>query len=243
MPCRGLAAGALALLAATVSCVAGEGDDEGTVQAPDERPLDLTIDKLDIAHGALRMSATMSEGSADVSLLVGEACGYAEIGRGMANRSTFVWALAEDEVALALKCDLVVRARVVTETGRVVKSAPLSVSSIVGSSGADEGPQLQGTSSSAQGIVLAFGSGELAISQLDFARAVVLQRPFIFEGASFPASISVGGVELQVEPDVVAPDPEPSEQEPTGTEPTEPGEPSKPNSIEEPEIGGGRPQD
>jgi|SRR5580658_1817182 hypothetical protein len=225
MRCRGLAAGALAHLAATVSCMAGEGGDEATVEAPKEPPLDLTIDKLDIAHGALRMSATMREGSADVSLLVGEACGSAEIGRGMANRSTFVWALAEDELALAIKCDLVVRARVLTETGMVVKAASLFVSPIVGSSGADEGPQLQATSSSAEGITLAFGSGELAISQLDFARAVVLQRPFLFEGASFPASLSVGGVELQVEQDVGAPGPEPSEQEPTGGEATGPGEP------------------
>src|SRR5579862_5644446 len=129
---RGLAAGALALLAATVSCVAGEGDEEATVAAPEELALDLIIDKLDIAHGALRMSATMNEGSADVWLSVGEACGSAEIGRGMANRSSFVWALAADEVALAMKCDLVVRARVVTETGMVVKAASLSVSPIVG---------------------------------------------------------------------------------------------------------------
>jgi hypothetical protein len=222
MLCRGLAAGALALLAATVGCVAGEGDDEATVEAPEELPLDLTIDKLDIAHGALRLSATMSEGSADVSLLLGEACGSAEVGRGMANRSTFVWALAEDEVALAMKCDLVVRARVVTETGMLVKAASLSVLPLVGSSSDDEGPQLQGTSSSTEGITLAFGSGELAISHSDFAHAIVLQRPLVFEGASFPTSLSVGGVELQIEPDVVAPDPEPSEPEPMPPEPSEP---------------------
>jgi hypothetical protein len=70
---------------------------------------------------------------------------------------------------------------------------------------------------------LAFGSGELAISHSDFAHAVVLQRPLVFEGASFPTSLSVGGVELQVEPDVAAPDPEPSEPEPMPPElePTE----------------------
>jgi hypothetical protein len=121
-----------------------------------------------------------------------------------------------------MKCDLVVRARVVTETGTVVKAASLSVLPLVGSSSADEGPQLQGTSSSTEGITLAFGSGELAISHSDFARAVVLQRPLVFEGASFPTSLSVGGVELQVEHSIVAPDPEPSDPEPTQPEPSDP---------------------
>jgi hypothetical protein len=219
---RSLPAGALALLAATVSCTTGEGDDEATVETSPEVPLDLTVDQVDIAHGSLRLSATMREGSADVSVTVGKACSSTEVGRGMANRSTFVWALGEDEVALAMKCDLVVRARVREETGVVVKSASLSVSPLVASSDTDEGPQLQGTSSSENGVILAFGSGELSVSQVDFARSVVMRRPLAFEGASFDTSVSVAGVELEAEADKTA-EPETAEApeaERSGPEPS-----------------------
>ncbi len=223
---RGLTAGALALLASTVSCIAGEGDDEATVEPPAEVPLDLTVDQVDIAHGALRLRATMREGSADVSVSVGKACGSTEVGRGMANRSTFVWALAEDELALAMKCDLVVRARVLDETGVVVKSASLSVSPLVASSG-DEGPELQGTASSEEGVSLAFGSGALSISRADFARSVLMRRPIVFEGASFDTSISVAGVDLEADPVEVVP----SETVP-GTVTASDSETSEPETVE-----------
>lgn len=235
MGSRGLTAGALALLAATVGCMTGEGDDEATVETSPEVPLDLTVDQLDIAHGSLRLSATMREGSADVSVTVGKACGSTEIGRGMANRSTFVWALAEDEVALAMKCDLVVRARVLDETGVVVKSVSLSVSPVVAVSGTDQGAELQGTSTSEEGVTLAFGSGELSVSQADFARSVVMQRPIVFGGASFDTSVSIAAVELGAEPAEVAPgEPMPgvvsaSDSEPEMAEPeTEEPEPTDP---------------
>jgi hypothetical protein len=228
---RGLAAGALALLVATMSCVAGQGDDESTDEAPAEVPLDLTIDRIEVAHGQLRLSATMGEGSADVSLLVGDACGSTEVGRGMATRSTFVWALAEDELAMAIKCDLVVQARVVTENGVIVKSLSLAVLPEVVSSAADEGLSLQATTTSENGVALPFGSGSHAVSQLDFARAVIMQRPLVVEGASFDTSVAVGGIGLEVERgvgtpgppesdpeacDLAAPDLEPAHPEPSG---------------------------
>jgi hypothetical protein len=221
MQSRVLFAGALALLAATVSCVAGGNDDEATDDSLPDIPLDLIIDRVDIAHGALRLSARMREGSADVSVLAGEACGSGDIGRGVSTRSTLVWFLAEDEIAKALKCGLVVHARVVAEKGvRVVKSVFLSVSPDVASSGAEEGPQVEGTVSSTADVRVAFASGELTLSHLDFARSMLSRSPVVFGRSSFDTSLSVAGVELEVEP-TEPPSPEVEAPEIESTEPVE----------------------
>jgi hypothetical protein len=72
------------------------------------------------------------------------------------------------------------------------------------------------------GVILAFGSGELSVSQVDFARSVVMRRPLVFEGASFDTSVSVAGVELEAEADKTA-EPETAEAqeaERSGPEPS-----------------------
>jgi len=171
----------------------------------------------------------MTDGSADVSVSLGNGCAPREIGRGMATRATLVWALAESEVAQALWCDLVVRARLLTETGVVLKVASVTVMPEVGSSAADEGPQLQGTSCMPSHVRVGFTSvprwarlsagdslvesmsepvdpqddgvsTEFLVSHLDFARAVLTQKPLVLSGARFDTSLSVGGVELEAEP-------------------------------------------
>jgi hypothetical protein len=67
------------------------------------------------------------------------------------------------------------------------------------------------------------GSSEVHLSHLDFARAVLTRRPIVIGGTALTTSLSVGGVELEVEPS----DPEPTE--PTEGEPGEPSEPDETN--------------
>jgi|HubBroStandDraft_1064217.scaffolds.fasta_scaffold141585_1 hypothetical protein len=207
---RGLTVAALGLFAATMGCAAGGIDEDSTAEPAADEPLDLTIDRVDVAHGALRLSASMIDGSADVSLSAGPPCGGGELGRGMATRSGFVWALAEDELALALTCDLVVHARVTTAAGLLVKSISLPVAAGVASSSTDETAELQ------------VGSSEFHPSHLDLARSVLARRPIMVGGTPFTTSLSIGGVELEVEP--------------SDTEPTEPmegelGQPSEPDET------------
>jgi hypothetical protein len=78
-----------------------------------------------------------------------------------------------------------VRARVQMETRYVTKTASLSVTADISASvaeGSDEGPQLQGISSSS------------------LARSVLARRPLVLNGASIETSLSVGGTVLEVEP-------------------------------------------
>jgi hypothetical protein len=219
---RGLTVAALALFVATMGCAAGDIDEDATAEPPADEPLDLTIDRVDIAHGALRLSASVIDGSADVSLSAGRPCQSGELGRGMATRSGFVWALAEDELALALTCDLVVRARVMTAAGPLVKSMSLPFAASVASSSTDDpaDPVAMATGEELNVIV---GSSEVHLSHLDFARAVLTRRPIVIGGTALTTSLSVGGVELEVEPS----DPEPTE--PTEGEPGEPSEPDETN--------------
>jgi hypothetical protein len=136
------------------------GDEEDATGSPEVSPLDLTVDRVELVHGAVRLSATMVDGSADVSVLLGDACDRREVGRGMATRSNLVWAFAESEIAEGLACDLVVVARVHTPAEVVVKELSLAVSPIVtaaeGAGAADDGPQLGNASCAAEGIQFSF---------------------------------------------------------------------------------------
>jgi hypothetical protein len=151
----------LLLAAAAAGCTAPSGDED----EPDPEeilPLDLAVDRVDISHGALRLSATMVDGSADVSVRLGDACPGREVGRGMATLSTLVWALDESELADALACHLVVRARVRTPTGHVTKEAPLLVMPdvVAGEESAEQEtpPDEVSTGSSLSGVTIVFTS-------------------------------------------------------------------------------------
>jgi hypothetical protein len=174
------------LLAATVSCASRTDEGSDSAGEPEEEvPLDLTVDRVDIVHGVLRMSATMVEGSADVRMMRGGACERREIGGGISTRSRLIWALDERELTEALDCGLIVRARVQVERRYVTKTASLSVTADIAASvteGSEEAPQLP------------------AISSSSLARSVLARRPLVLNGASIETSLSVGGTVLEVEP-------------------------------------------
>ncbi|MDB4934818.1 MAG: hypothetical protein JWP87_1790 [Labilithrix sp.] len=132
---------ALALALATASCAAPTNNEQVAVPAPPveiDEPLSLSVDALDIRHGSLRIEASMADGSADVSMWLGDSCEKREVGRGIATRSGFAWSLARDEVARAIECNLVVRVRAVDDEGhRVRRTAELSVSVALQSDTAD----------------------------------------------------------------------------------------------------------
>ena len=122
---------ALAICLATSACAAPTNDhSDGPTPAPEiEEALALTVDDLDVRHGSLRIEATMLDGSADVSMWLGPSCESREVGRGIATRSGFAWSLSSDDVARAIRCNLVVRAHGIDDDGnRVVKVASLDVS-------------------------------------------------------------------------------------------------------------------
>lgn len=96
-----------------------------------EEDLDLEVNRVEATRGALRMTATMREGSPDVSVQLGEGegCEEAEVGRGLATRVKIVWTFTSDEFARAMQCGLVVRARNVQDgRTRVHKKSTLGVS-------------------------------------------------------------------------------------------------------------------
>jgi hypothetical protein len=173
---RGLAA---VLCAAMLGCASRAGhspEDEGLVE--ETIPLDLSVDRVDVAHGALRVGAKMHEGSSDVSVSLDEGCEHREVGGGIATPSTLMWTFAADEVADAIGCGLLVVARARTPAGPVLKVASLAVVAQVAPSEAEpkwtnagklhesaqdyaakrseETPELRGLSRSATEIQLLF---------------------------------------------------------------------------------------
>jgi hypothetical protein len=223
MACRALIAGALVLLAATVSCAPPADEDvesgPGTVTEP-EVPLELSVDHVDVAHGALRIRATMTDGSPDVSIRLGGDCEAREVGRGVATRQAFTWSLDEEELTDAFRCSLVVRARGRSEQGYVVAKAALEVSlTVTPADGDSEG--------------LSDIPTDLA------ARAVLRGQPLRIDHRDFDVSISIAATALEgetteeVEPENV----EPENVEPENVEPenVEPGS-AEPESAVEPEV-------
>jgi hypothetical protein len=124
-----LTGAALAFCLATSACSALSNDSDDSPEPEIEEALALTVDNLDVRHGSLRIEATMLAGSADVSMWLGSSCDAREVGHGIATRSGFAWSLSGDDVARAIECNLVVKARGIDDDGnRVVKIAPLDVS-------------------------------------------------------------------------------------------------------------------
>jgi hypothetical protein len=150
-----LAAGAM------VGCAAPAGQDAATeAPAPDE-VLDLTVDSVDVVHGALRVSATMVDGSADLSVRLGGDCVHRDVGGGLSTPSTLVWSFGDGDVADAIGCGLVVRAHVRDGTRHVDRVAELGVAVDIGVGESDndgDRPQLQGIASTAGSIGLVFRS-------------------------------------------------------------------------------------
>jgi hypothetical protein len=157
MSARGSLATIATIVCAMCGCAAQAGEDDAADEAPAES-LDLTVDSLDVVHGALRISATMVGGAADVSVRLGGECERRDVGGGMSTLSTLVWALPDADVADAIRCGLAVRARVREGARMVNKVAELGVNvdAISESQGADDGPQLQTAATSEAGIALVF---------------------------------------------------------------------------------------
>jgi len=174
MNVRGLLAAlrAFVLLAgfALATCSAGcmappEGAEDPEVETREqpevevEEPLDLTVDSLDVVHGSLRVIATMTDGAADVSVRLGGDCEHREVGGGISTPSTLVWAFGEEDVADALSCGLVVRARAREDDAFVSKIATLDVTAAttaVDEAPPEGAPALQGAAPAEDGIHLVF---------------------------------------------------------------------------------------
>ena len=159
MNVRGSLATISLIVCAMGGCAArGEQEDPSEETPAEEEPLDVTVDSLDIAHGALRISATMVDGAADVSVRLGGDCEHREVGGGLSTLSTFVWSLGDADIAAAIGCGLLVRARVRDGARYVHKVAELPVAVDVAPQerNGDEGPQLKEVARSELGIGLAF---------------------------------------------------------------------------------------
>jgi hypothetical protein len=115
----------LVLCSATAACAAGPYE---TTPAEVEEPLELSIESVTLRRGGVRLAATMTDGSADVSVWPGPSCRQREIGRGIATSTDLAWTLTAEEIAIGLECGLVVRARTRDDEGhRVVRVATLPV--------------------------------------------------------------------------------------------------------------------
>jgi hypothetical protein len=162
MGVRGSLATAWVIVGAVGGCAAYPPQEGSSEEAPaKDQPLDITVDSLDIVHGALRISATMVDGAADVSVRLGGDCEPREVGGGLSTLSTLVWALGDGEIAEAIGCGLVVRARVrdgssaryvnrVASLGVAVEIAPQE------SDSAGDSPRLQTVSASNLGVSVVF---------------------------------------------------------------------------------------
>jgi hypothetical protein len=155
-----LAAASL-LVAGFVGCAApSDSGDPSEEVAEDLLDLDVTVDALDIVHGALRLSATMVDGGADVSVRLGRDCVHGEVGGGISTPSMLVWALGENDVAEAMACNLVVRARVRQGPRIVTKTVELAVEIDLVSedSDRDDAPTMLGISQTPDGIAVGFST-------------------------------------------------------------------------------------
>ena len=131
----------LATALTTTSCAAPSHDDQVASPVPEpelEEQLALSVDVLDVRHGSLRIEASMTDGSADVSMWLGPECEAREVGCGIATRSGFAWSLSRDEIARAIECSLVVKVHGVDADGhRVRRIADLPVSATLQADGAE----------------------------------------------------------------------------------------------------------
>ena len=92
---------------------------------------------------------------------LGGDCEHREVGGGLSTPSTLVWSLGDDDVADAIGCGLVVRARVRDGARHVNKVVELGVTVDMAAREADnaeDGPQLQSVAPSELGIAVVFAS-------------------------------------------------------------------------------------
>jgi hypothetical protein len=161
MDARGSLAAACLVAGALCGCEAPTGSDPPLDPPETDEALDVAVDSVDVVHGALRITATMVDGAADVSVRLGGSCDHREVGGGMATPSTLVWTLSDSDVAASMKCGLNVRARAHDGGRRVNRVADLAVG--VGMDpepveGTEERPTLQSFGMSDTAIDLVFGS-------------------------------------------------------------------------------------
>jgi hypothetical protein len=220
-----VAAACLAAACVMVACAPPPGAEGDADDEPEEElPLRLAVDSVDVVHGALRVIATMTEGSADVSVRLGGDCEHREAGGGLSTISTLVWAFGEEDLADAIDCGLVVRARVREGRRYVAKRAELAVSASVSppaeesTEGSTESTEDDVPARSPQ-IIVAVQSAETAettdpgaaadtsetpeapsYATIDVARAALLGRPLVVDGVACAVSLDVGGTPLQAEP-------------------------------------------
>jgi hypothetical protein len=150
---------AISLLVGALGCTAPAGEDLPGEEPEPEVPLDITVDAIAIVHGALRISATMVDGAADVSVRLA-ACDHREVGGGVSTASALVWSLGDSDLAASIGCNLLVRARV-RESGRSVsKVAELDVGVGVAPQEGEnpDGPQVQSIEVGESGVRIGFAA-------------------------------------------------------------------------------------
>ena len=193
-----LVVGTGVLCAVLSGCHSSETDDDSETEAEAEsepEPLELSIDGVSVSDGELRLDATFTEGSADVSIWAANAsCERKEIGHGIATRMGFTWRLDGADLADAIRCNLLVRVRVVDEGIRHRKEQELPVMLL------DVGGELrkeQADPSSAES-----SSGEYVAPDEDVVRDILRRRPMGLPRTPLHAMIQVGirSVELFPEP-------------------------------------------
>lgn len=150
------------IVGAISGCAAPAGQDDSSREQPArDEPLDITVDSLDVVHGALRLSATMVDGAAGVSVRLGGDCEHREVGGGVSTLSSLVWALGDSDVAQAMGCGLAVRVPVRDRAGYVNKVAELAVAvdlAALESDDSGDGPRLQTVTASKAAVSLVFSS-------------------------------------------------------------------------------------
>ncbi len=149
---------AVSLLVGALGCTAPAGE-ESSEEPEEEVPLDITVDSVAVVHGALRITATMVDGAADVSVRLA-GCDHREVGGGISTASALVWSLGDSDLAASIGCHLLVRAHV-RESGRPVsKVAELGVGvGVDAPPDADpDGPQVQSMEVGESGIRIGFAA-------------------------------------------------------------------------------------
>lgn len=163
-------------------CAAPAGPEEPPPEVVRQEPLDLRIESVDVVHGALRIVATMAEGSADVAVVLGGACEHREVGRGVSTARTLVWALEERDVASAIDCDLTVHARAREAGTPIDKVAALTVTAELSSPGSDTPGE---------------GPAPPLPASIDVAQSILHSLPLRIDGRSFEASLTVAGTQVE----------------------------------------------
>lgn len=178
---------------ASSGCAAPTGPEEPPPEVVRQEPMDVGVDSLDVIHGALRIVATMADGSADLSVTLGGRCEHREVGGGVSTATTLVWAFEERDVADALACGLTVHARAREDGAEVDKVADLAVAVELSPSDPDAPDAARDA------------PPPPTFATLEVAQSVLHGLPLRSEGRSFEASLSVAGTPVQsdTEPETI----------------------------------------